>query len=225
MGCRQSLACWTQATMRSIPLQEREKAFGLLQAREAFKQCIRISAYAINSNIGPKHELFLPMAVTAHVIYARPFLQSYGFGKLEDAIVPARYKETHKRVLEFRHKVFAHRQLKERRRGEKKATLLDYHSVYLVIRGNQAFTTVAEQHPGPNCFRDIYVLSYALLEKVRYHSQKFFKRYMRLLPKEDGTYKLLVEDDAEISFTRVDDIDSQEHTFSANLPVIQSDRD
>jgi hypothetical protein len=208
--------------MRSIPLHEREKEFGLLQAREAFKQSIRISAYAINNNIANQHELFLPLAVAAHVIYARPFLKNYGFGKLEDILVPVGHQDTHKRVLAYRHKVFAHRQLKEQKKGEKKATVLDYHAVYLCIRGNQAFTTVAEQHPQPGCFRDIYTLSRVLLEKVRYHSLTFFKRHMRLMPREQGTYKLVMDEDAELTFVRVDDIDFQEDTFSANLPRLES---
>ena len=175
--------------MKLIPLQEREKEFGLLQAREAFKNVIRISAYAINNDIRDRDELFYPLLVAAHVIYARPFLQNYGFGKLDDILVPAKYQETHKRILEYRHKVFAHRQLKEKRKGESHSTLLDYHAVYLRVRGNQAFTVVAEQHPGPESFREMSKLSRILLEKVRYHSQKFSKKYMRLMPREDGTYK------------------------------------
>ena len=198
--------------------------FSLLQAREAFKQCIRICAYAINSDLGGEHELFLPLAVAAHVIYARPFLHSHGFGKLEDLLVPVQYRPAHERVLEYRHKVFAHRQLKQRKKGNPKATVLDYHAVYLSIRGGQAFTTVAEQHPDPDCFKDIHTLSSALLRKVRDHSAKLFKRQMRLVPKAEGTYKLVMDDDEQTSFMRVDDFDFQEDTFSANLPRIKPPR-
>lgn len=207
--------------MGSIPLSDRERLFGLLQAREAFKQCIRICAYAINNDLGGEHELFLPLAVAAHVIYARPFLHSYGFGKLEDLLVPAQHRPAHHRVLEYRHKVFAHRQLKERKKGDPKATVLDYHAVYLSVRGRQAFTSVAEQHPDPGCFREIHTLSSTLLPKVRYHSQKIFKRHMRLVPQAEGTYKLVMDDDDQTCFMRVDDLDFHEDTFSANLPSIK----
>ena len=118
------------------------------------------------------------------------------------------------------HKVFAHQQLRERRKGESQSTLLDYHAVYLLIRGNQAFTTVLEQHPGPESFRDLYTLSRVFLKKVRYHSQKFSKKYMRLMPREGGTYKLLMDEGAQENFVRVDDVDLHEHSFSDNLPTI-----
>jgi hypothetical protein len=210
--------------MRHIPLSDRERMFGLLQAREAFKQCIRICVYAINSNLGGEQELFLPLAVAAHVIYARPFLHSYGFGKLEDLLVPVQHRPAHQRVLEYRNKVFAHRQLKERRRGAPEA-VLDYHAVYVSIRGRQAFTHVAEQHPDTDSFTDIHTLSSALLPKVRYHSAKLFKRHLRLVPKAQGTYKLVMDDGEQPSFTRVDELTFQEDTFSASLPRITPARD
>ena len=210
--------------MSSIPLSDRERLFGLLQAREAFKQCIRICAYAINNNLDSEHELFLPLAVAAHVIYARPFLHSYGFGKLEELLVPAQHRPAHDRVLEYRHKVFAHRQLKERKKGDPKATVLDYHAVYLSVRGQQAYTNVDEQHPDPGCFRDIHKLSSTLLPKVRYHSQKIFRRHMRLVPQAEGTYKLVMDDGNQASFIRVDDLPFGEDTFSANLPSIRPPR-
>jgi len=203
--------------MDVIPPNDKEKIFGLLQAREAFKNVIRICAYAVNNNIEHGHELCYSLLVSAHVIYSRPFLMSYGFGKLDDILVPDKYKKTHEAVLEYRNRVFAHRQLKEKKKGEDRRRVLEYHAVYYVVKGKTVFTAVAEDHPGIESFKEIHALCRELLRKVRYHSQKLNSKYYKLLPKEEGTYKMIMDDAALSNFVKVADIELSDESQSKFL--------
>jgi hypothetical protein len=204
-----------------IPIEEKEKGFMLLQARESFKQTIRTCAYAVRNDIQEDNELFYPLIVAAHVLYSRPFQINYGFGKLYDILIPEEYIAVHDEILNFRNKVFAHRQLKEKKKGENKRILLDLHSVYFQIRGNQCYSIVAEKHPDVKMFSKIHDLSYVLLMKVRYHSEKLFKKYQKAFPELDGSYIFEMDDGAGSDFKRVEDIELSENSFSANLPSVR----
>ena len=210
--------------MSKIPLAEKEKEFGLLQAREAFKKVIRTCAYIENNNIKPGDDLYYPLITAIYVLYSRPFMANYGFGKLDDILVPNKYKDLHEKILTFRHKVFAHRQLKESRKGEKSRSLLDYHNVYFIIKDDWLYSQVAEELPGEQ-INQIYDLSRILLGKVRYHSKKLCQRYRKLFPEESGTYKFLMDDDAKQDFVKVGDQELEEATFSVNLPKIEKEKD
>ena len=207
--------------MKLIPIEEKEKEFLLLQARESFKQAIRTCAYAINNKIQNDNELFYPLIVASHVLYSRPFQTNYGFGRLDEILIPKEYIEIHKEILDFRNKVFAHRQLKEKKKGGNKRVLLDLHSVYFNKRGIQFYSLVAEKSPEAEMFDKIYKLSNILLEKVRYHSEKFCKKYQKAFPQFDGSYIFEMDDSADLDFRRVEDIKLAESTFSLNLPSVR----
>ena len=152
-------------------------------------------------------------------------MPNYGFGKLDDILIPNNYKELHDEILTFRHKVFAHRQHKESRKGEKSRSLLDYHSVYFLIKDSWLYSQVAEELPKREQINQINDLSRILLDKVRYHSQKLCRRYIKLFPKESGTYKFLMDDDSKQDFVKVEDKELEEASFSKNLPKIEKRKD
>jgi hypothetical protein len=207
--------------MRQIPLQDKEKVFCLLQAREAFKWVIRTCAYIINNNLDPDDDLYHPLVVAIYVMYSRPFLANFGIGKLDTLLVPEPYLPLHKEIIDFRSKVFAHRDLKESKKGQQVRTLLDYHTVYFTKKGAVIYTQVAEERPPEENIRRIYDLASLLLEKVRYHSAKLNKKYERVMPKKDGTYKYIMHDAADKDFEMVDDIELPEGTQSSKLPRLK----
>ena len=158
--------------------------------------------------------------VAAHVLYARPFTTNYGFGKLENISIPTELQDAHDRALEFRHKVFAHRQLIEAKKNQQ-PTLLDYHNVLVKVKDGMAYSVVSTAGPSPqDVFKELHGLSTSLLKKVEYHSRKWFKKYSNLIPKRDGTYQLVMDEGTTKNFLQVEEVETSEGTFSANLPQL-----
>jgi hypothetical protein len=204
--------------MANIPLSVKERIFSLLQAREAFKSVVRICAFVEQNKIDREHALYYPLMVSAHVIYSRPFQVNYGFGKLEDLLVPKCKRSVHERTLEYRNRVFAHRHLKQSKKGQAARELLSLHEVFYKVQDRVLYTIVKEDNPPDQALNDLYELSKELLDKVRFQSEKITKQYLRFLPKIEGTYRLVMDDNARIDFECVPDVQLNESTFSRNLP-------
>jgi len=206
--------------MRSIPLADREKMFAFLQGREAFKQCLRVCAEVLNSNMDHTHPLFTPLGIAAHVVYARPFMKSYGFGKLDEVIVPDALRPIHLRVIDRRNKIFAHRQVKQARKGGH-SELLHLHHVFITVGERELFTSVAERRVEVEFFAEIAKLSDTLLPKTRHYSRELFRKYEMVIPREQGTYQLAMDDSALEIFAPVEGVELNEESFSENLPALK----
>jgi hypothetical protein len=58
--------------------------------------------------IHPDSPLYYPLMTAAYVLYSRPFMKSFGVGRLEDAFIPPERRADHKHLMKLRCTFYAH---------------------------------------------------------------------------------------------------------------------
>lgn len=151
------------------------------------------------------HPLMLPLAVSAHVFYARPFEHNRGVGKMLSDVVPEKLRPIHKGIMTFRDKVFAHTD------GDHNETAGQplHDVVYSVIDREPIFST-SDPRPQPQEYRRIGAHAKRMRAVFMTRLERHHKRFKGLLPDEEGHYLFglsagspLFEDYTVPEFTRV----------------------
>ncbi|WP_411825396.1 hypothetical protein [Luteolibacter sp. AS25] len=137
------------------------------------------------------HPLFEPLALAVHTFYSRPFLNSYGAGRLEATIVPEVQKGIHEWLTHFRSSFMAHTDATE----DRWAGRVINEVVYYCAGEKMGFTTLYGRSPlsqyvdaGIHCSKMVEVFQAKLTE--------FYRDYGHLMPLEQGEYLLSLEPDS-----------------------------
>ena len=147
------------------------------------EKCITCCSQILDICDSSQHPLMLPLAVSAHVFYARPFERSQGVGKLSSDIVPEKYRVLHKGIMTFRDKVFAHTDADH----DETAGHPMHDVVYSVIDGENIFST-SDPRIQPQEYKRIRLHAKRMREVFVKRVNEHHKRFNGLLPSKDGHY-------------------------------------
>ncbi len=90
--------------MKKISKEKRIEYWKYLQAALTFDQAKEVLDYLKDNSNTP---LFGQLITSLYVLYGRPFKQRR-ITRIPDDIIPAKFKDTHKMLLDLRDKLFAH---------------------------------------------------------------------------------------------------------------------
>lgn len=77
-------------------------------ACRAFQHTIESCLFLLRYGIHPDSPLYYPLMTAAYVIYSRPFMKSFGVGRLDDGFIPPERLADHKHLMELRCTFYAH---------------------------------------------------------------------------------------------------------------------
>lgn len=81
----------------------------LAYARHSFEHARITCDHIVKTAIASGDDIYYPLMLAAHVTYARPFKRSGGgVRKLDEGIVPARFRDLHKEMIKIRDQALAH---------------------------------------------------------------------------------------------------------------------
>lgn len=149
------------------------------------EKCIECCSQIVEICDSSRHPLMLPLAVSAHVFYARPFEKNRGVGKFPAEVVPEKIRPIHNGIMTFRDKVFAHTD-----GDHDEAAGQPLHDVvYTVIQGEQIFST-SDPRPQPQEYKKIGLHAKRMREVFMTRLECHHERFKGVLPDEDGHYLL-----------------------------------
>lgn len=175
-----------------FPLKERRKLWAWHYAHLSFSSCGNCCRFALKENITKDHPIYYGLVTSVYVLYARPFIKSYGLEKLSQLIVPEDQKSLHEHLLQTRSKLYAH--------VDASTPYLPDGDLAIDVRiktlKSGGLTVEALACPsGEIDFGKIAGLTDGLLNKCRYHSLKIINRFMPDFPKHTGTFHLSITDE------------------------------
>jgi hypothetical protein len=180
-----------EGTIIMFPLEERRKLWAWRYAYLSFSHCRDCCHFILKEKLTTEHLIYYSLTTAIYVLYARPFVKSYGLEKLSELIVPQNQKALHEFMLDSRHKFYAHVDAST-------PSLLDGTlAVDVRIKSLKDGGVVVEALEIPARavgFDKIEVLTDELLKKCRYHSLKIVKRYKSDIPRKPGIYRVNIKD-------------------------------
>jgi hypothetical protein len=78
-------------------------------ARDAFTEISRVCEHLMAAGISSISPEYYAMAVGIVTMYGRPFINNARIGTISTSLVPTEFEALHAKLMEFRHKAFAHR--------------------------------------------------------------------------------------------------------------------
>ena len=126
----------------------------------------------------PKSRALLSAAI---IEYGKPFKKSRGIDKIDDAIIPEKYKELHDKLIKSRDKFVAHIDncgIEETDR--------EFHRIHLIKKGSTIFIDIESPRLPENLISPMKNLSKELREKASYYRQKYLKKYSKKMFDQKG---------------------------------------
>jgi hypothetical protein len=117
---------------------------------------------------------YYPMTVGLICLYARPFTNNRPVGPLTEDIIPTKERELHRSLILMRHQLFAHADASAMTRPD------DYPNE-LVFENDSRGTSFRMTRflAEPQFFQLMVPLVETLIQKTRYHADKFGKKFNR----------------------------------------------
>jgi len=168
------------------PRLERLEFFKFQYSCQTFAQARKILVYIQDEKVLSGHPLHYTLWTSFMVAYGKPFRQRAPL-RLDAVLVPEEFLETHKSLLDFRDKMFAHADL----------DLVEGHSldplnsiVAMIENGNVQMGTgfIYPNEETTSKYRSLVEL---LIEKTNYHAAKRWKSW-DVVVRRDGRYVINV---------------------------------
>ena len=148
-------------------------------------------AYLLERKLNSDEPEYYPLSVGLICLYARPFTHNFPVGPLSEDVVPQEHLDYHRLTIQMRHKLFAHADASVMLRAD------DYPNE-LVFENDSRGTSfrITRFFAEPQFFQLMEPLLEALIEKTRYHSDKFGKKFNKYFSpsKNIGEFRLNVLD-------------------------------
>jgi hypothetical protein len=186
--------------MNNEELVEDRRAFWRFKhAQQCFDHAARTSTYVLNEGWSQDHPLIYPISVAIVVLYARPFSNCFGIGKLDEKIVPRSSLSRHRKLLLMRHKVFAHHDTVD---FEEPSIAQLRPGVRLNLQGKQAAFEISEITLLDVSLGQILELSNILNKKCSWYLEKLIHKHKKRLPKISGIYNLDLDESSDDFFSK-----------------------
>ena len=176
--------------MQMPRLEERKNWWLKAYAHASFKKSLSCCEQLLKYVDSTLHDLYVPLSVTIHVFYGRPFKRQEGIGKLEQDFVPCQFSGTHRCLITFRDKILCHTDAGEVEEAGRPLHDLVYHR----IRSDVVFST-SDPRPDLDFYKEVSKYLLVMIDKVRKEIDLIYGKFNELLPSSDGDYLLNVKGD------------------------------
>ena len=175
-----------------FPLEQRRRLWAWHYAHLSFTNCKNCCEFITKEKLTNKSPIYYRLTTAIYVLYARPFIKSYGLDKLSELIVPKNQKSLHKHLLAERNKLYAHLDTANPSVSDGISSV-DVRIKTLVNGG--LIVEALESPPLREGFEKIVILTDELLKKCHYQSLKIINQHSADLPKQVGTFHLSIQDE------------------------------
>jgi hypothetical protein len=145
-------------------------------ARDAFTEISRVCEHLMAAGISPISPEYYAMAVGIVTMYGRPFTNNARIGTISTSLVPTEFEALHAKLMEFRHKAFAHSDFTGQLPGHGKMT-----EVRLVFDGRTVADFSSRPIFEPVLLPHIKALADLLAQKVKESHDNFLNRVLRVI--------------------------------------------
>ena len=182
------------------PTDETKRFWLMAYAMDGFRNVISACEYLLDSNSQPTTQIFRHLATAILTMYGRPFHNNYGVGKLDNRLVPEKYKSLHERLIYERDKIHAHADAKG-----VPSRIGNANQVRLLRAAGGFKWTVSTYLPYKRQdLLDLCKLCRILTRKLDYHTDKYEKNGLKVIKRlPEGEYVLNVDPNAGALFDRV----------------------
>ena len=133
------------------------------------------------------HPLVLQLSVGMAVLYARPFSNNLGIGRLSDDFVPAEFRPRHRKLMLIRNKVYAHYDTADLSDAEIQQALPQ---IRLVCDSRGQELVIADFPFKFAAFAQAAEIAEALRKKCEWHLEKLLKKHRMEFAGSRGIYSL-----------------------------------
>lgn len=156
--------------------------------------------YILKENLGFEDAIYYSLVAAIYTIYARPFTESHGAGKLAMDIIPREHRLLHQQLLKHRNQVYAHSDA-----AGAPAAFGNINQVrFFIDRAGDILPGITRWRSEPAVVKEIIVLCEALKTKTRYWIKKLENRYFPHLKVPAGEYVIDLDPVSSKFLTRVD---------------------
>jgi hypothetical protein len=174
-----NLNLFRSSEMNAQVLEDKRTLWIMFYAQRAFEHAQIACAYLIEKEVKTNDPLFYPLCTALVVNYSRPFAKSFGLGKSDfgrkkiEMLVPKKYENLHKSILDNRDRNFAHTDALDNSPNEVRSL------VTFNIQGDRMAKRVFlfERTPAPAFFSKALELLQIFHKKTNYHINKIRKKY------------------------------------------------
>lgn len=176
--------------MTQTEFDEVKLLWKMFYARECFRHVRAAAQHILDAKLEKENPLFYSLVTAVHVLYAKPFLNARGVGRLGEEIIPPEHLELHRLLIEQRHQIYAHRDA-----GAFEVADYGVANQVRALRLPQEIRLFATDfHSRYPAMPSIIALCKSLEEKSDYHVEKLWTRYAPAVPKKVGEFALNVLD-------------------------------
>lgn len=130
----------------------------------------------------PDDPILKSAVTTMYVAYARPFRENRGLPRLEESCIPARFRDLHQRILDYRDKTIAHKD----KTAHTIAALVNH--VAIVVSNGRCGVCPVIHFPSADELRRFPSLVNSVLKWVESEMNKSYHSHIEPLGLRDGRY-------------------------------------
>ena len=159
-------------------------------ACRAFYHTVESCQFLLRYGIHPESPLYYPLMSAAYTIYSRPFMMSFGVGRLDDAFLPPERLADHKHIMNLRCTFYAHSDATQEPSFEQPSN-----GIIVISKGGQIQYALHEMKTLPPGLPLLHDMAGVLLNKAHSECESLAAEIGLGSAVPDGLYHLNLEDE------------------------------